>query len=87
MTSFHSEPKVVAFEIEGSNFTGEPIVQTNYNYDLHIDVLVNKPSFMVNSTSQILFPSNDRIMFGCFAAFFFEDKKIVPSAEELLEFV
>jgi hypothetical protein len=87
MIPSHKESKVIAFEIEGSNLTGKEIVQTIYTYDLYINLLVNKPSFMINSTSQILFPSNDRIMFGCFAAFLFEDKKIVPSAEELLEFV
>ena len=87
MTPFHSESKVIAFEIEGSNLTGKPIVQTKYDYDLYIDISVSKPSFMVNSTSQILFPSNDRIMFGCFAAFLFEDKEVIPSVEELLEFV
>lgn len=87
MKIIYKESKVIAKEIQGSDFTGEPFVQTSYGFDLRLDELVNKPAFMVNTTSQILFPSNDRILFGCFEAFFFDDQKKLATVEELWHLV
>lgn len=77
------EIRLVAIEIEGPSLVGRPVIQTKYSVDLKIEELINKPAFMVNTQSMIIFPSNDNIIFGCFEAFFFEDKNNVPTAEDL----
>jgi hypothetical protein len=87
MMTIHKETRVIAKEIEGSDFLGDPVVQTSYNFDLKLDEIVNKPAFMVNTISQILFPSNDRIIFGCFEAFFFDNPENVPTVDQLWNFV
>lgn len=87
MNILRKELRNVDFQIEGSDLKGEPISQTTYDFDLKIDELLNKPAFMVNTTSQVLFPSNDRILFGSFVAFFFDEKNTVPSAEQLWDLV
>lgn len=83
MSPSKKEIRLVAIEIEGPNLMGSPAIQTKYNFDLKIDELKNKPAFMVNTQSLVLFPSNDSIMFGCFESFFFEDRNSIPTAEEL----
>jgi hypothetical protein len=87
MTPSYRELRVINFEIEGSDFTGESISQTIYNFDLKIHEIVHKPAFMVNTSSQILFPSNDRILFGCVVAYFFDDQNEIPSTELLWDLV
>jgi len=87
MMPTYKETRLIAYEVEGSNLKGEPLVQTKYDFALIIDAQKNKPAFMVNTGSQVLFPSNDRIMFGCFEAFFFDDKNIVPTVEQLWKLV
>lgn len=83
----HTEVKTIEFELDGSDLTGEPISQSIYNFDLKIDELAGKPAFMVNTTTQILFPSNDRVLLGCFVAYFFDDPVDVPTADSLWKLV
>lgn len=42
---------------------------------------------MVNTSSQILFESKDNIFFGCFEVFFFSDRNIIPTAQELWDLI
>jgi hypothetical protein len=56
MKTIHKETRVIAKEIEGSDFLGDPVVQTSYNFDLKLDEIVNKPAFMVNTISLYPFP-------------------------------
>lgn len=86
MDILRTEHKVVAFEVNGDDWKGEPIVQTIYDYDLRVDPIVNKPCFYINSSSLILLPSNASISFGCFVVFLFDENEKIPTVEELLIF-
>jgi hypothetical protein len=85
MNVIRKETNVIEFRIEGVDFLGDPLVQTIYDFAFKIDPIVNKPSFMINSTSQIIYPSNDRILFGCYCVFIFDNKKIMPTLAELTQ--
>lgn len=85
MELLKKELGIIELKKEGTFYNHKPFVKTDYDYELIVDPLLNKPAFILRSLSEIVFSSEDYIVFNCFAIYILEYKegKDTISSEDL----
>jgi hypothetical protein len=85
MELLKKEIGIIELKKEGTLYNHKPFVKTDYDYELIVDPLLNKPAFILRSLSEIIFSGEDYIIFNCFVIYILEYKegRDTVSAEDL----
>jgi hypothetical protein len=85
MELLKKELGIIELKKEGTFYSHKPFVKTDYDYELIVDPLLNKPAFILRSLSEIIFSGEDYIIFNCFVIYILEYKEggDIISAEDL----
>jgi hypothetical protein len=89
MELLKKEIGIIELKKEGTFYSHKPFVKTDYDYELIVDPLLNKPAFILRSLSEIIFSGEDYIIFNCFVIYILEYKEGVDtvSAEDLWKLI
>lgn len=71
MELLKKEAGVIELTLQGSRYSRDPSVHTDYSYELIIDPIVNKPAFVLCSETQIIFSPEDYILYKSYAVYVF----------------
>jgi hypothetical protein len=85
MELLKKEIGIIELKKEGTFHSYKPFIKTDYDYELIVDPLLNKPAFVLRSLSEIIFSGEGYIFFNCFVVYVLEYKEAVDtiSAEDL----
>lgn len=68
------ETGIIELTLQGKKYGKKPFIQTDYDYELLVDPVLNKPAFILRSDTQIIYSSEDYIQFKSFAVYVFESE-------------
>lgn len=60
---------IIDLKKAGTFYSHKPFVTTDYDYELTLDPLLNKPAFVLRALSEIIFSGKDYIIFNCFVIY------------------
>lgn len=69
MELLKKEIGIIELKKAGTSYNRKPFVKTDYDYELTIDPLLNKPAFVLRALSEIIFSGKDYIIFNCFVIY------------------
>lgn len=69
MELLKKEIGVIDLKKAGTAYSHRPLVKTDYDYELTLDPLLNKPAFILRARSEIIFSGKDYIIFNCFVIY------------------
>lgn len=72
MELLKKEAGVIELTIRGDCYGKQSQMQTDYNYELVIDPLLNKPAFVLNVEAQIIFSQEDYVVFKSYVIYIFD---------------
>lgn len=75
MELLKKEIGIIELTKEGTSYNHKPFVKTDYDYELIIDPLLNKPAFILRALSEVTFSGKDFIIFNCFVIYILEYKE------------
>ncbi|WP_118972972.1 hypothetical protein [Taibaiella koreensis] len=75
MELLRKEAGVIELTIQGNCSGQRTAMETDYNYELIVDPLLNKPAFVLNAEARILFAQEDHILFKSFVIYIFDQEQ------------
>lgn len=75
MELLRKEAGVIELTIQGNCNGPHATMQTDYNYELIVDPLLNKPAFVLNAEAKILYSPQDHILFKAFVIFIYDQSE------------
>jgi hypothetical protein len=69
MELLKKEIGIIELKKAGTFYNRKPLVKTDYDYELTLDPLLNKPAFILRALSEIIFSGKDYIIFNCFVIY------------------
>lgn len=89
MELLKKEIGIIELTKEGVLYNHKPFVKTDYDYELIVDPLLNKPAFILRSLSEVIFSGKDYIIFNCFVIYILEYRAggDTVSAEDLWKLI
>jgi hypothetical protein len=89
MELLKKEIGIIELKKAGALYSHKPFVKTDYDYELTIDPLLNKPAFVLRALSEIIFSGKDYIIFNCFAIYIlqYSEEVNVISVEDLWKLI
>jgi hypothetical protein len=69
MELLKKEIGIIELKKAGAVYSHRPFIKTDYDYELTLDPLLNKPAFVLRALSEIIFSGKDYIIFNCFVIY------------------
>lgn len=89
MELLKKEIGIIELKKVGTSYRRRPFVKTDYDYELTVDPLLNKPAFVLRALSEVIFSGKDYIVFNCFVIYIlqYNEGANIISVEDLWKLI